>query len=394
MEVSCRKNLFLLYGISFFQGMVFYAPIATLYRQNSGLDIFQISLIESISLVLCVILEFPWGVLADRIGYRKTMIFCTAVFFLSKIIFWQADDFTGFLVERIFLSVAVAGLSGVDTSFLYLSVPDGQFQKACGIYESMGTAGLLFSSLIFTLFLKDNYRGAGFFTVLTYGAAFVLSLFLSRLPGNPSARSEKHRNKPICFRQSLDLLKNFFASRRLLLFLAGTALLSETRQNITVFFNQLQYIRCGLSESVIGILFLLTSIAGLAGAASSAVTRKIGEFALSSACFLFPAFFCFLLSWTENPFLSAVCIIGIQLAVSLFYPLQSRFQNEEIHVSNRASALSLQAVFLECTGAIVSPVYGCLADVSLPISFLAASAACLAGYLLFLFWYKKRSAGS
>ena len=167
MEVSCRKNLFLLYGISFFQGMVFYAPIATLYRQNSGLDIFQISLIESISLVLCVILEFPWGVLADRIGYRKTMIFCTAVFFLSKIIFWQADDFTGFLVERIFLSVAVAGLSGVDTSFLYLSVPDGQFQKACGIYESMGTAGLLFSSLVFTLFLKENYRGAGFFTVLT-----------------------------------------------------------------------------------------------------------------------------------------------------------------------------------------------------------------------------------
>ncbi len=130
------------------------------------------------------------------------------------------------------------------------------------------------------------------------------------------------------------IFENFFASRRLLLFLAGTALLSETRQNITVFFNQLQYIRCSLSESVIGILFLLTSIAGLAGAASSAVTRKIGEFALSSACFLFPAFFCFLLSWKwENPFLSAVCIIGIQLAVSLFYPLQSRFQNEEIHVS-------------------------------------------------------------
>lgn len=86
-------------------------------------------------------------------------------------------------MERIFLSVAVSGLSGVDTSFLYLSVPDGQFQKACGIYESMGTAGLLFSSLVFTLFLKDNYRGAGFFTVLTYGAAFVLSLFLSRLSG-------------------------------------------------------------------------------------------------------------------------------------------------------------------------------------------------------------------
>ncbi|MBM6901355.1 MFS transporter, partial [Gemmiger formicilis] len=38
--------------------------------------------------------------------------------FLSKIIFWQASDFGGFLAERVLLSVVIAGLSGVDTSIL------------------------------------------------------------------------------------------------------------------------------------------------------------------------------------------------------------------------------------------------------------------------------------
>jgi len=71
-----KRNLYFMYAISFFQGMVFYSSIATLYRQAAGLSIFQITMIESISLVLSFAFEIPWGVLADRIGYRLTMIVC------------------------------------------------------------------------------------------------------------------------------------------------------------------------------------------------------------------------------------------------------------------------------------------------------------------------------
>ncbi len=113
----------------FFSGHGVLRPIATLYRENSGLDIFQISLIESISLVLCVILEFPWGVLADRIGYRKTMIFCTAVFFLSKIIFWQADPFHRISGGTDFSERCRRRVVRVDTSFLYLWFSMDNFRK-------------------------------------------------------------------------------------------------------------------------------------------------------------------------------------------------------------------------------------------------------------------------
>ena len=40
-----KRNIYLLWGIALLQGMVFYAPVATLYRQAAGLGIFHITLL-------------------------------------------------------------------------------------------------------------------------------------------------------------------------------------------------------------------------------------------------------------------------------------------------------------------------------------------------------------
>ena len=122
-----------MYAMALLQGMVFYSPIATLYRQAQGVTVFQITVIESISLALGILLEIPWGIVADKIGYRKTMVFCSGLYFVSKIIFWKATGFGGFLAERILLSVVLAGYSGVDSSILYLSCDGKDTQKVfCG----------------------------------------------------------------------------------------------------------------------------------------------------------------------------------------------------------------------------------------------------------------------
>jgi len=81
--MSKRRNLHILYVIALLQGMVFYAPVASLYRQAAGLHFTQIALIESISYLLALLLELPWGMIADRIGYRKTMICGCGFYFLS-----------------------------------------------------------------------------------------------------------------------------------------------------------------------------------------------------------------------------------------------------------------------------------------------------------------------
>ena len=40
-----RRNIALFYAVFFLQGMVFYSPVATLYRQASGLSLLQIGAI-------------------------------------------------------------------------------------------------------------------------------------------------------------------------------------------------------------------------------------------------------------------------------------------------------------------------------------------------------------
>ena len=132
-----------MYAIALLQGMVFYASIATLYRQAAGITVFQIALIESISYLLCLLFELPWGIVADKIGYKKTLCFCCVLYFASKLVFWRAEGFAGFLLERIMISIVIAGMTGVDTSILYLSSKAGESQRTVGIYNLLGTVGLL-----------------------------------------------------------------------------------------------------------------------------------------------------------------------------------------------------------------------------------------------------------
>ena len=186
-----KRNIYLLCGIALLQGMVFYAPVATLYRQAAGLGIFHITLIESISLGLMLLLEIPWGWLADRIGYRKTMLICCFLYFVSKIIFWQAEGFSGFLLERILLSVVCAGLSGVDAGMLYLSCKEEDSLRVFSIYENLGQLGILVAAGIHAVWIGVNYRLAAFLTVCSYGAAMLLSFGLQEVsPGSQATRKK------------------------------------------------------------------------------------------------------------------------------------------------------------------------------------------------------------
>lgn len=116
-----RINIYLLNIIVFLQGLVFYAPVATIYRENRGISISQIFLIESIYMILIILLEIPWGIFADKYGYKKTLVLSNLIFFISKIVFFKADSFSMFLLERFLLATAISGLSGCDSTVIYLS---------------------------------------------------------------------------------------------------------------------------------------------------------------------------------------------------------------------------------------------------------------------------------
>ena len=376
-----KKNLYVMYAITLLQGMIFYGPIATLYRQAQGVTIFQITVIESISLALGILLEIPWGVVADKIGYRKTMIFCSGLYFVSKIAFWKATGFTGFLMERIMLSVVLAGFSGVDSSIIYLSCEEMDSQKAFGIYNSLSMAGLLIASGIFSLFVQDNYPLAGLLTVISYGIAALLSFMLTEVKHQKAEEIQSETFKVT--------LKTVFSNLTLLLFLIAVAFLSEAHQTITVFLNQLQYERCGLHSYSIGLIYIVATVLGMLGVYSSAVTKRIG---IRKSLFLFcgmAVISCLTLALTQYAIPSVIGVLTLRISNSLFQPFQSEIQNREIKTNNRATALSINSMFTNCIAIGTNLVFGILSNWSLSSAFFFGAGICVVSLLFFFLWYKK-----
>ncbi len=374
-----KRNLRCMYAIALLQGMVFYGPVATLYREARGVSIAQITLIESISLALCILLEVPWGVLADKLGYRRTMIGCCLLYFLSKIVFWQARGFYGFLLERVMLSVVVAGMSGVDTSILYLSRGGQDSQRVFGWYNSLQIAGLLIAALIFSLVVGDNYTLAGGLTVLSYAAALcALGLTEVKAPA------------PFSPRLTLDVLRRTLSNRRLLLFLLSAALLSEAHQTITTFFNQLQYARCGLPDEAIGALYIAATVLGMAGIWSARLTRGMGIVGTAALLYGAGVLACVALTLTAAPLPSVCAILTLRLCYALCQPLVLELQNRQVTTPHRATALSVHAMVMDGVGVGTNLAFGALAEYHLTCAFWFGGGICLTGLVLFLIWYKLR----
>ncbi len=335
-----KRNIYLMYAIAFLQGMVFYGPVATLYRQAQGVSVFQITLIESISLILCILLEVVWGVIADKIGYKRTMVLCCALYFLSKIIFWQASGFAGFL------------------------------------------AGLLAAAAVFSLFVREDYRLLGLLTVISYGLAAVLSLALTDVSPEGSRRISREG-----FRQ---VLSQTMCDRNLLLFLVGAAFLNETHQTVTVFLNQLQYEKCGLGNAAIGSIYIGATLLGMCGPVSAWFTKRAGIRAAGTIFGGAAVLSCLTMAVSGSALPSVCGILALRVSNSLFQPFQAEMQNRQVRTEYRATALSIHAMLLDGIGAGTNLAFGALAERNLAAAFLFGAGICAVGTGLFLKWCRNR----
>ena len=379
-----KRNIYLLWGICLLQGMVFYAPVATLYRQAAGLGIFHITLIESISLALAIFLEIPWGWLADRIGYRKTMLSCCFLYFVSKIVFWQAEGFFGFLLERLLLSVVCAGLSGVDSSMLFLSCGEEDSHRVFSIYESLGQFGLLLAAGIYALWVGENYRLAAFLTVLSYGAAALLSLGLREvIPKADGKTTEKSGNLMM-------VLKKQLTNPGILLLLLAVGFLNESHQTITVFLSQLQYAKAGMNHREISLAYVLTNLVALAGVFSAMLSSRIGKKTMGTGLLLLGALSCLVLGLSDLPVICVIAVILLRLSFSLMQPLHMELQNRQITGKDRATALSINSVVMQSIGISLNLLYGYMAEVRLDSAMFAGAVLCAAGAVNYRFSFPKQ----
>lgn len=373
-----RINIYLLNIIVFLQGLVFYAPVATIYRENRGISISQIFLIESIYMILIILLEIPWGIFADKYGYKKTLVLSNLIFFISKIVFFKADSFSMFLLERFLLATAISGLSGCDSTVLYLSLDkNDNSEKAFARYGFFSNVGFLLGSVISTFIINNSIDLSAYYTIIPYGLAFIISLFLLDVKG------ESKKSKGILFN-----IKEAIIKKEIIILILGIALVTEVVQSITVFLNQGIYVRSGIDIKYFGIMLAGIQIIGLISVKSYKITNKIGQ---RKAILLF--MICILISLLSlvlinNPIMAFISIASISTSIGFIKPIFMDIQNKSIKIDDRAIILSIYSIIGSVVSAIISPIIGSASNASLDIGIFTCFIITLIAIILININYK------
>lgn len=358
-----RINIYLLNIIIFLQGLIFYAPIATIYRENRGVSISQIFLMESIYMILIILLEIPWGRFADKFGYKRTLILANFIFFLSKIIFFKADSFFMFFIERLLLAISISGLSGCDSALLFLSLDEkDNSERAFARYDFFSILGFLLGSILSTFIINVSMDLAAFYTIIPYGVAFLLSFLLKDVKGKSL--------------ESIGIIKNLkciLQKRDILIFVIAIALVTEVVQSITVFLNQGIYIKSNIDVKYFGLILAAIQIIKLISIKSYKITNKIGQKTTIKLFIMVIFISSVTLIFIRNAFLAFTGIALIATSMAFIEPIFMDIKNNSIKSVDRATLLSIYSMLGSIISAVINPVIGFSANYSLEGALIVCS---------------------
>lgn len=359
-----KNNKYILYAISFSQGLVFYGAFSVIFRESRGLNLSNIFLLKSIFVMLMLIFEIPWGMIGDKIGYKNTLVISFGLFLLSKIVFYYSYSFLGFLMESVIAAMAISGISGCDSALLYSSIDKLESDKAFGIYGAMGTAGFLVSSLISGILVKYSIDLLAFATIISYSVAFLLSFTLQDVNKDKEVEHDEKKEG------ILECLKIAITNKRIIVFIIAVAVLSETTHSICVFFNQHLYIKSGIDLKWFGVLTALMQVATFIAIRAHKVKMKLGKKKLLNGALILVILCNFFLIRSSVAFFTIALIFIIEGAFALTQPITETIKNESIISMNRATILSIYAMLSNIVASVINIIISATSTISVEIALL------------------------
>ena len=124
---------------------LFPMAIITLFMKHDvGLSMTEIMLLQAFFGFVTAVFEFPSGYLADRIGYRRSMIASSLLAIVGWCVYSAAVDFWTIAFAEVLLGVSLSLVSGTDAALLYESLletgREGSFARWYGRFQFCGQA--------------------------------------------------------------------------------------------------------------------------------------------------------------------------------------------------------------------------------------------------------------
>ena len=300
-ERSRTSDILSIYVPSFFifVGMGIVSPVLTIYAQSFGVSIFLAGMAITVYSLGRLVMDFPAGLLADKIGRRPLMIIGTALIALCAFLNATADNFWLFLFYRFIQGIGASMWMTSRTTLLADILKPEERGRVLGYFQSFQTIGQAAGPTIGGFIATWYGAQANFYF---YAAMGIVSLVLTYMFIKETESGKAHSGE-LAFPKdlTLKLMKNkgfVFAS-----IASATAffIVSGIRQDILPFYAAEV---AGLGPAEIGMILSVATLANLfltipIGYGIDLIGRKpivvFGLVTSGISMFLFPQFSSFIL---------------------------------------------------------------------------------------------------
>lgn len=123
VKPNLARNLSLLVAASGLRAALFPIPVITIFwKDEIGMSLADIMWLQAIFGATVVLLEFPSGYIADRLGYRRSLLVGAAFGIGGWIAYALGTTFGAMVIAEVVLGIGLAFTSGADSALLFASL--------------------------------------------------------------------------------------------------------------------------------------------------------------------------------------------------------------------------------------------------------------------------------
>ena len=387
MTSASQRNPPLLAASAGLRFALFPIPVITLFwKDQIGMSLTEIMWLQSIFGATAVVCEFPSGYVADRLGYRRSLVIGAAFWLAGWIAYALGATFAGIALAEALLGVGLAFISGADSALLFVSVEGGESPDRYRAWEGRVRATSQASEAASAAvggWLYSIAPRLPFWLLIPVAAANLGAITALRdVPPLEGATRIGH------LRRAWHIVTHALVRHARLRAAMALSVALGMSTYIAVWLIQPWMQRRGIAPAWFGPLWAAAHLwLAAVSLANARVAHTLGVAPVLLGCSVLAGASYLALALGSSP-LAVVFYLGFMTVRGMQGPLLAGALQADAPPEDRASVLSLNALLFRLAAAVVLPPVGALADrigIEPTLGVLAALslAVCLAAWSAF-----------
>jgi len=370
----------------FFATLYFYIPVGTLYLRSKNLNYTQINSLWGIIVGTMFLTEVPTGIIADRLGRKRSINVALALQVLGEVIYIFADSYWPFALAAMIGGMGFAFGSGSLEALVYDSLKtrerEGEMSKAMGFIASAQRLANLIAfavgGLLVVNLTQERFVLAIAVTACAVAVGWLVSLTLREAPIEPKQGEGDSSLKLLV--DEVRTLQNNRQFRRLVLLALATIPFSNYLSSL----YQPRFVNVGVPPIWLGLALAIASAISIVVARYAYwLEARLGTKASLLLAAGLPGVLYLVMAVVLHPAFTVLAFCALYSSLSLKGPIFAGHLNRHIESKNRATVLSLISMFSGIYEALMGLLIGRIGDFSLTYAFAFMGAMVLVGSLLF-----------